>query len=310
MRRVVYVFLTFIISLYFLKIAFKKINFHLLYKYTHNISISFALLAISFLLVGYLIRIHRWQLMLNTQNPKIGWTTICFPYFISFSLNNLIPLRAGDIYRIYSLKRYGKTLQLVTSTLITERLLDIIIIFLFFCFFVFKFNLLHEALTSKILMFFSLAISMAIILIILGIKLKDKKIKIVAIQKIKKLLESIFLEVSKILRPNKTGLLMTLSFFAWSFECLSYYFAALSIKFLAFPTSAFFAFPVGTLSTLIPSSPGYLGTFDFFVIKSMELLGNTYESSSLYSILIHTILWFPITIIGLIFLLLSQNSKK
>ena len=68
---------------------------------------------------------------------------------------------------------------------------------------------------------------------------------------------------------------------------------------------------VATLSTLIPSSPGYVGTFHYSLAKSLQLFGMSNEESHTYALLIHTIFWTIITIFGLIsFLNLFFNKNK
>lgn len=53
--------------------------------------------------------------------------------------------------------------------------------------------------------------------------------------------------------------------------------------------------PVGTLSTLLSSTPGYIGTFHYFVVPATELFGNT-AAAAAFALLAHLALWIPATI--------------
>jgi uncharacterized membrane protein YbhN (UPF0104 family) len=69
------------------------------------------------------------------------------------------------------------------------------------------------------------------------------------------------------------------------------------------PQAAWLALPVGTLATLIPSAPGYAGTFDFFTAQAMALLGNPIAAATAYALLVHALLWLPATLVGGVLLL-------
>ena len=64
----------------------------------------------------------------------------------------------------------------------------------------------------------------------------------------------------------------------------------------------FIVFISSTLSTLIPSAPGYIGTFHFI---SSEILGLFYVSvsiASIYSVIIHLVLVLPTILISVFYL--------
>lgn len=94
------------------------------------------------------------------------------------------------------------------------------------------------------------------------------------------------------------GRLLGLSLAAWAAEGLVFWSAAQAISGLAAPAAAWLALPVGTLATLIPSTPGYVGTFDFFVARAMALGGNGEAAAAAFALLVHMILWLPPTIVG------------
>jgi uncharacterized membrane protein YbhN (UPF0104 family) len=55
------------------------------------------------------------------------------------------------------------------------------------------------------------------------------------------------------------------------------------------------------LLTIIPSSPGYIGTFDAPSIALLTAFGVNPEISASYTLLLHAVLWLPITIVGGVF---------
>ncbi|KPK48900.1 MAG: hypothetical protein AMS22_14540, partial [Thiotrichales bacterium SG8_50] len=59
-----------------------------------------------------------------------------------------------------------------------------------------------------------------------------------------------------------------------------------------------------TLATLIPSSPGYVGTFDYFAAQGIAAYGAAPEVSVAFALTVHAVLWAPLTAAGLVYLVL------
>ena len=90
---------------------------------------------------------------------------------------------------------------------------------------------------------------------------------------------------------------------AWIFEGCVFWFAALALPSVTEPQGAWLALPVATFATLIPSTPGYVGTFDYFTTWAMIQLGNAPSPAAAAAFLVHTLLWLPPTILGGAYLL-------
>ncbi len=55
-----------------------------------------------------------------------------------------------------------------------------------------------------------------------------------------------------------------------------------------------------TLATLVPSSPGYVGTFHYAAVLTLEAAGMGRDAATATAILIHAVLWVTTTAIGLL----------
>ena len=64
----------------------------------------------------------------------------------------------------------------------------------------------------------------------------------------------------------------------------------------------------GTLGTLIPASPGHVGTFDYFAALGMRLHGVDASLAIAYAVMVHAVLWVPLTLLGVIFMLLPAGA--
>jgi len=98
------------------------------------------------------------------------------------------------------------------------------------------------------------------------------------------------------------------SFLAWIAEGSAYFAVGQALGVAASPQAALLAVSVGTLSTIIPSSPGYVGTFHYFTARVATAFGATVVGAAAYAISIHALLWLTTTATG--FLLLGLAGLK
>jgi uncharacterized membrane protein YbhN (UPF0104 family) len=61
-----------------------------------------------------------------------------------------------------------------------------------------------------------------------------------------------------------------------------------------------FALVLASLSMVLPSAPGYIGTFDISASTGLRMAAVSASSATAFAILVHAILWLPITAAGLI----------
>ena len=60
---------------------------------------------------------------------------------------------------------------------------------------------------------------------------------------------------------------------------------------------------------MIPSSPGYVGTFDSFALLGMTAFGAQRAASTAFVMVVHLMLWFPVTVAGAA-LLVAPNANR
>lgn len=74
---------------------------------------------------GYLLRAMRWQVLLAPLRPRIGLRARFAATTIGFMVNNLLPARAGEVARAWSLARMEKMrTSACLASLAVERLFD------------------------------------------------------------------------------------------------------------------------------------------------------------------------------------------
>jgi hypothetical protein len=102
--------------------------------------------------------------------------------------------------------------------------------------------------------------------------------------------------------------LFSLSLLVWVFEGAVFATVAFAFDGGATPLAPWFSLATATLATLLPSSPGYLGTFDYFAVLGMTSYGYSRESALAFALVVHALLWLPLTVLGIAYLLIRGDS--
>ena len=276
MRRSPQLALGFALAAFFLWLALRNVDGAALAAAARGVSPAWVAAAPLVLALGYLCRILRWQSMLRRHNPELSLGRSTVAIVGSIAVNNLLPLRAGDALRTFGFSRWlGVPSSVVLATVLIERLLDMVILILALALALWAFSLDIAAV--------GLARSGGTVLAVFGI------ISLLLLLR-PRLLGPVFAGLTRVapvfgpaaryriagflgpLRDTLADLsgrhampaLMVWSVLVWFFEGATYWVLARSIPALTAPEAAWLAMPTGTLSTLLPSSPGHVGTFDYF----------------------------------------------
>lgn len=112
-----------------------------------DINLIYILPAIGLTLLSYVTRAYRWQILLRPFK-EIPIKDIYAPLMIGF-MGNILPARAGEFLRAYLMgKKHGITFAGAFSTIIVERLFDLIILLMLFVWvFVVKVDMFDPQLT-------------------------------------------------------------------------------------------------------------------------------------------------------------------
>lgn len=304
----------------FLWLVLRQISLNELIEAFSETNISYILAAIVIFFIGYACRIERWRLMLSQDNPNLQWRNCAGPLMASVAANNILPFRGGDLLRAFGFNRRLE-ISAATSltTLVVERLFDLLMVFAILGLVLTYFGMESSrfiGIGGSLLSTFSLVILFVLLfpkffkpLVFLLPKLFLKissKLGEKALQE----LEKVFSALEHIAQKHIMLQLVGWSAAAWVLEGLVFWITALSLPSIVNHFAAWFAMPVGTLSTVIPSSPGYVGTFDYFTVQAMASLNNPLAISTAYALLVHVILWLPATLVGGIYFLLNPVSYK
>lgn len=263
--------------------------------------------------VGYACRIERWRLMLVHDNPALRWTHCAGPFMGCVATNNVLPFRAGDVLRAFGFnRRLGTSAAASLATVLVERMLDLLMVTAFLGLALAWFGMSSSTLLGVGGAF--LACGAAVILLVLLFPAVFRPLASGAVGLLSMLapavggrargqVDQLFGALEHMAKGATIVALVAWSALAWLAEGIVFWLCALALPSIAQPLAAWLALPIGTLATVIPSTPGFVGTFDYFVVQAMAAPGNAIASATAYALLVHTVLWLPPTILGGAYLL-------
>lgn len=267
--------------------------------------------------LAYLLKIYRWTIMLRSLGAKVGISDTAAPFLGGVAFNNVLPLRAGDVIRVVAFQRFtGVPAAGQLGSLLLERLLDLFVLmaFLFATVSFWQITALDEGLLAGARLA-ALAVAAAIVMFVaaprlIGLVVGWTEDRLPKLRPAGEALLRLSGAVSALSRPLFLARVVALSVLAWLAEGSAFLMVGLALGVAPTVPAALLAVSIGTLSTIIPSSPGYVGTFHFFTAKAVAAFGAGAIGAAAYAILIHALLWLSTTACGFLLLALSGFGTK
>ena len=270
--------------------------------------------ALGFVALAYALKIYRWLTMLRGLGATIDFREAAIPFLGGVAFNNVLPLRAGDLIRVLAFQRFtGVPPTGQVGTLALERLMDLLVLsgLLFATISFWQVRALDEALLAGLRLVAAAAV-VAVLLFILAPRpirliVRWAEARLPRLRGVGEALLRLSDAVATLSRPLFLLRVAALSLLAWLAEGGVYWAIGHALGIGGQVQVALLALCVGTLATMIPSSPGYVGTFHYFVARVVGAFGTGAVAAAAYAVLVHALLWFSTTACG--FLALAFSGK-
>lgn len=312
-----HVWLGLIISAIFLWLAFRKVDFALVWEQVKTANLAYVALGIGAYFIALFLRTWRWKVLLRPM--KSVSLVRLFPILSAgYMANNIYPARAGDLLRSVLLrKKEDVPISGSLATIIVEHLFDGIAILALVLL-----NLgqltrfapnsqwvgIIETSAFWVGLIFGLILLVFIGMVLLPEKMRGFTTWVINHLIPSKLREPIggiiekFTDGLRVLRsPFQSLLVMAQSVLIWVIEAGLYWgvMKAMGLE-LSFQ-SLLMVVGIVNLVLLVPAAPGGLGTFDAATKSMMELFGVSPENALSFALLLRVALWLPVTLVGAFF---------
>lgn len=307
----------------------KDINLDLLVDILANANYWWVIASIPIIILSHWMRAVRWRVFLKPiENAKSTWNLFS-AVMVGYAVNNILPLRSGEIVRPYVYARRQKVSRTaVFATIIVERVIDVIYLLLLFvlAFFLMrnKISIAFEELSSEnIILYFILPVVLILAVILLSLYTSFANIILRTI--IKPISKKFYTKASELLEKFLVGfefirtpsqyLRVTLdSTIIWVLYAIPMYLMFNSFGFQDTlhlgMVDAFLLLIVTGIGVSIAPTQGAIGVYHGLVVYAMTHLYTISKEEALaFATLVHAVNMFLQIIIGGAFLLRENTTK-
>jgi len=311
-----------VLSLFFMFLAFRQVRFNQMLLAWGRANYWYLLPVLAVIALSLVLRSLRWQYLLAPlQKVKIG--VLFTSLSIGYMANTFLPAHLGEFVRAWQArKKTGIAASSVFATIVVERLIDVFCLLLLLAVALLVFPFPGWVRKSGAVML-ALVAALSVLLLLM----KKYRLKTLALSerllrplpaslavKIKGLLEQFLNGVTALQRPAHYLAVGALSLLIWVCYAL-----IIQLLFFAFAfvgryqlswSAALVVTVVTTISVVVPSSPGYVGSFHFLCQLSLGLFAIPKGPALSYAFVLHAVSVFPVFFLGLLFMAREKLSLK
>jgi len=317
------------VSALFLYLAFRKSDWVQIWSLVRETDFIWILAALPLLLLAFWLRALRWRyLLLPAGRPSLH--SLFGAMMIGYMSLNLLPFRLGEFIRAYVLgRREGLSKTSVFATVVIERVFDgfCVLALLLIPLFSRANSLGDEVMVwVRAFSYLAAAIFAAAILFMVLTKIKTGLI-IRLVEIVLKPFPRMQKTAGRLVQSFAAGLdalsdfrllliILVLSVLVWLATAAFYWVAmfgfnqtsGINAGLVVGPFGSLFVLSAIALGIMLPSSPGFVGTFELACITAMTALGVEKPCAESYAVLIHAAQFIPITLAGIIYLYVQNFS--
>lgn len=312
-----HVWLGLIISAIFLWLAFRKVDFTLVWQRLRTANLAYVALGIVAYFLALFVRTWRWKVLLLPMK-RISLLRLFPVLSAGYMANNIYPARAGDLLRTVLLRKKEEVpISASLATIIVEHLFDGIAILALVLLNLgqlinFAPNSQWVGIIETSAFWVGLVFGLILLVFVSMVLLPEKMhrfttwvINHLVPAKLREpvggIIEKFTVGLRVLRSPLQSLLVMLQSVMIWVVEAGLYWGVMKAMGLQLSFQSLLMVVGIVNLVLLVPAAPGGLGTFDAATKSMMELFGVSPENALSYALLLRVALWLPVTLVGAFF---------
>jgi glycosyltransferase 2 family protein len=304
----------FAVSILLLFFSLKDIKFHEILDTLRKADLRFVFIPTLFIFVAVILSAFKWS-KISGNNIRVGQTFVSL--IIGLFVNNVLPARIGEVVRGYVLsKKSGISFTYAISTVLVDRFFDLIgLLLLTFIFF--PGHSLPLQVSRGLYALVSLLVVLMAALVVMS---RERFMKNITgrLNRINKpffpRLAGRIIEIQGNLRrinsPFNLFYFIVIAFLQWLSMSSALFFAILTLDVSINPLYVPFVCALLNMGLTIPSSPGYVGVYQFLLVYLLSIFDIPKYEGFAVSILFHASWYIPYNILGFVFLMKEHLKIK
>jgi uncharacterized protein (TIRG00374 family) len=310
------------LSLVFIFLAFRRVDFGQMLRALGQADYLYLLPVLAAVALGLYLRSLRWRLLLAPMG-RPGTDVLFRSLSIGYMANTFLPAHLGEIVRAWHASRKtGIAASSVFATIVVERLIDVASLLLLLGLALAVFPFPAWVRQSGVLML-AMVGALTVLLLLMkrhrqrALAASGRLLRVLpgaASERIRGLLDQFLNGVMPLARRGHYPLVAALSIAIWgcyalTFQLLFHAFGFVGRYHLPW-SAALVSMVVTTISVVVPSSPGYVGSFHFLCQLSLGFFAVPKGPALSYAFVLHAVSVFPVFFLGLFFLSREKLSLR
>ncbi|MFH1006226.1 MAG: lysylphosphatidylglycerol synthase transmembrane domain-containing protein [Candidatus Latescibacterota bacterium] len=298
------------VSIFFLYLAFRQIDLHKMAQAFRTVRYSYLLIALLLLFASHWMRARRHRYLLEPIKP-ISTGSLFSALMIGYMTNTLLPAHLGELVRAALIgQRESVPKASVFATIAVERIVDVFSLLVLMGIACVVYPFPREIRNSGYVTF---AFAAGLVIVILLLKRRPKQVAsfVSAVSspfplkistKLVALLSSFRDGLVPLSKPSHYATVSLLSVLLWACYAGIFFVCFHAFGFVEdyhLPWSAsLVVLVITTISVVVPSSPGYVGTYHWLCMVALGLFGVPESPALSYAIVAHAISILPVSLLG------------
>lgn len=261
--------------------------------------------------VDFAFRIARWRGIL-AHRAVVEWRSVARALFVGYAMNSLLPARLGELFRADYLGRLSRLPRLgILAAIFVERLLDLIVVLLLLA--------LGLALTGSenptmmgVALTGGLAAGLGAIVVAVAVldypRRKARDFLLGLIERMRsaalaqRVLQAIrnFVHLLRVVGTRRFAGSILWTILIWSTEALAVYSICHAVHIVLTPVALITLLGGSCLSTLLPTAPGYIGSFQLSYVIVLQQFGVSETAALAAATAVQVYLIGVYTVLGLL----------
>jgi uncharacterized protein (TIRG00374 family) len=300
------------ISVIFLWFAFRNLRPAEVWDVIREVQPLWLLLGALWYFTAVTVITLRWRFLLRAFG-HIPLRDLIPLVCIGYAGNNIYPFRSGEVLRIVLLQRNHRVpLARGTTTVVVERVFDGLVMLTFILAALLLLDVSSPEVRTVATAAAPLFVGALAVFLLLAARpnlLRGLMRRVARVlperfgTALLRMGEDVVSGLEGLRSPADLAGTVVSSYATWMLEASVYWIVSFAFNLELSYAVMLLVVGVVNLAGLIPASPGQFGVFEFFVATVLVAVGAPSVVAHAYALVVHMVIWLPVTLVGLFFLL-------
>jgi uncharacterized protein (TIRG00374 family) len=285
------------LSAFFFWLAFRNADVSEVWSVLTDADIGFVALAVAAMAGVYAGQAVRWRAIART--PSVSTTKFEEMVVCGVAVNNVLPGRVGDLLRARWLQVAARIpAGRALATVFVDRSFDVLALVVFLAV---SLPFVAGAEWLRRIAIGGLALLVALILVLLAARLYTRhraRDRLSGRSLVRRIARDTIEGLADPIGRGRAVVLAGISLGTWTMWALAAWFVARAVGIELSLLEAIFVAAVINLGVAIPSSPGFIGTYQWLGVSALALFDIGTDSALAFAILMHAVWYVPTMLVG------------